>query len=318
MDRNGVDHVWLSYFGEARPEYYGIGYTGLDSWPPRLMNVQARPFYPHDPAPGVYAISVTNLQGVHFQNHDQFAWFRRREPVDKIGYSIFIYEVEPYGRPVELALGGLQLDGLAAADYARLGSNDVTPHWFDPAQSLLIPPGENRWLALRRDATVAVNWAPLLDSWAAEVVTDGYTLYRLPAEDAATGAPEERLNNGTGEVALTSATWQPGKVTAADDVTLETAWRKEAPPQPVKIFIHLTNAEGQIVSQWDGLGVAWEGWRAGDGLRHVHHLAVAEETQPGTYGFWAGLYHPESGRRWQTAGGDDRIYLGEVEVVDED
>ncbi len=97
----------MSYFGEARPEYYGITYTGLDSFPPRLMNPQARPFYPHDPAPGFYAISASNLQGVLFQDHDRFAWFREREPVDKVGYSIFIYEVPAYGEPVTLALSGI-------------------------------------------------------------------------------------------------------------------------------------------------------------------------------------------------------------------
>ncbi len=46
MAENDVDSVWLSYFGEARPEYYGINYNGLDSFPPRLMNPQTRPFLP--------------------------------------------------------------------------------------------------------------------------------------------------------------------------------------------------------------------------------------------------------------------------------
>ncbi len=50
MAENDVDEVWLSYFGEARPEYYGITYRGLDSFPPRLMNPQARPFVPSEPS----------------------------------------------------------------------------------------------------------------------------------------------------------------------------------------------------------------------------------------------------------------------------
>ena len=64
LDENNMEQIWLSYFGEGSPSYYDINFTGLDSFPPRLMNPQARPFYPHDPAPGVYAISATTLQGV--------------------------------------------------------------------------------------------------------------------------------------------------------------------------------------------------------------------------------------------------------------
>ncbi len=33
MAANGVEEVWLSYFGEARPDYYQIAYKGLDSFP---------------------------------------------------------------------------------------------------------------------------------------------------------------------------------------------------------------------------------------------------------------------------------------------
>jgi hypothetical protein len=28
MDENEVDHIWLSYFGEGRPDYYGITTPG--------------------------------------------------------------------------------------------------------------------------------------------------------------------------------------------------------------------------------------------------------------------------------------------------
>ncbi|HIP70281.1 MAG TPA: phospholipid carrier-dependent glycosyltransferase, partial [Anaerolineae bacterium] len=148
LDENGVEQVWLSYFGEARPEYYGINYVGLDSWPPRLMNPQARPYAPSNPAPGIYAISATNLQGVHFANHDQFAFFRDQDPIAKIGYSIFLYDVPAAGPPINVAWGSIQPDEIAPQDYALLQSNDVTSRWLDPAQSLLRPAGENRYLAV--------------------------------------------------------------------------------------------------------------------------------------------------------------------------
>ncbi|MCA9980070.1 MAG: glycosyltransferase family 39 protein, partial [Anaerolineales bacterium] len=137
---NGAGTLWLSYFGEGRPDYYGLDYRGLDSFPPRLMNPYANPFYPADPAPGLYAISATNLQGVHFENHDQFAWFREREPIAKIGYSIFLYDVPARGEPAALALPlGMDMSNLPAELHAPLATNDVRPSWYEPSRSLLIP-----------------------------------------------------------------------------------------------------------------------------------------------------------------------------------
>jgi hypothetical protein len=51
------------------------------------------PFDRHAPEPGIYAISVSNLVGSVFPDHEIYAWFRQREPTDKIGYSIFIYDI---------------------------------------------------------------------------------------------------------------------------------------------------------------------------------------------------------------------------------
>jgi hypothetical protein len=336
LDENEVDHVWLSYFGTAWPEYYGIPFTGLDSFPPRLMNPQARPFYPHDPAPGVYAISATNLQGVLFQNHDQFAWFREREPVAKVGYTIFIYEVPAYGRPVSLALGNMQVDELLPADFTRFGTNQVTLHWFDAAESLLLPAGDAGWLAIGEGVVVAEDtrlWIDRLFEPAA--ATGKYSLYRaLPLENS-------RQNGGRQGAGTATLSWSAGHSaefagiewdSAAPDTALvfHTLWRQSSQPQPLKIFVHLLDEEGELVSQWDGLAAQWEGWRSGDLLRQQHRLPLPSHLPSGTYELWTGIYHPESGERgrvtavapsqvtrsWQAEIGDDRIYLGRVTAED--
>ncbi|MCK4833090.1 MAG: hypothetical protein KAS81_09995, partial [Anaerolineales bacterium] len=53
------------------------------------------PFDPAAPEPGVYAISVSNLQELYRQDEEKtvFAWFRGREPDDRVGYSVLIYRV---------------------------------------------------------------------------------------------------------------------------------------------------------------------------------------------------------------------------------
>ena len=92
MDARGIDRVWLSYFGSASPEYYGIRYNLLPSY---YMLRRSRE---QVPTPFV-AISATNLQGVHLHaalgvSTDFFKEFRDRQPIAKIGYSIFVYRLE--------------------------------------------------------------------------------------------------------------------------------------------------------------------------------------------------------------------------------
>ncbi|MCA9933843.1 MAG: glycosyltransferase family 39 protein [Anaerolineales bacterium] len=308
MTENDVDHVWLSYFGEARPEYYGIEYTGLDSFPPRLMNPQARPFFPANPAPGIYAISATNLQGVHFTDHDQFAYFRNRDPIAKIGYSIFIYEVTAVGPPLNLALGGLQPDEIALNDYALLGTNDVSMHWFDPAQSLLLPAGESTWLALAGETAVPIPNLPT-----PVLTATNYVLYHMPPLPE-TAVAQAAFTHNEGQVLLLDVEGVPETAVATNTLQLTTHWLKNAPPQPIKIFIHLTDAAGSIVAQWDGLGAPWQGWRAEDHLWQTHTLALPADMAPGSYQLWIGLYDPDTGTRWQLASAADRYLLDTLEI----
>ncbi|MCB8976423.1 MAG: phospholipid carrier-dependent glycosyltransferase [Ardenticatenaceae bacterium] len=304
MVENEVERVWLSYFGEGRPSYYNIDYNGLDSFPPRLMNPQARPFYPPDPAPGIYAISATNLQGVHFANHDQFAWFRDKEPLDKIGYSIFLYEVTPRGEPTDVVLAGVQLDEIAAEDFAHLQTNQVTPRWLYTPDAFLLPAAPEFWLA------VAVDFE--LDGVAAELVTQGeqYALYRVQNEGEAT-AVSQSFSLADNKIEFLGGTELSQQ---SDAIQLTTRWRNETGPVPVKIYVHLLDASGQIVTQWDGLDAAWEGWRAGDMLWQQHELLLPVPLTVGRYQLHVGLYDSETAVRWQTAAGTDFVEVGTIEV----
>lgn len=309
---NDVDFVWLSYFGEGRPDYYGIPYSGLDSFPPRLMNPAARPFYPDDPAPGWYAISATTLQGVHFADHDQFEFFRSREPATKIGYSIFLYELPAQGDPADVLLGNTQIDDLPAEAFAHLGTNDVILHWFDPGQAIVLPSGSRpSWLVLD-GSDVHPLLEPFLNFDAANptVVGDGYRLYPVQPDVPNETNGEETFSFHEGSAAFT------GKAELLRDgttLTALTAWHQQGQPQPVKVFIHVLDEFGQIVAQWDGLGAAWEGWREGDTLMQVSELSL-KDVAPGNYHVVAGLYDPESMERWRSTSGEDALELGMVLV----
>ncbi len=85
MDEHNIDEIKLSYSGTADPSYYNITHEKLSYF---FWNLSCTP------TTGIIAISVNNLQGVHFKNKTCFAWLKEFEPIDKIGYSIFIYEIK--------------------------------------------------------------------------------------------------------------------------------------------------------------------------------------------------------------------------------
>lgn len=90
MLENGIEKISLSYFGTDAPQRYGIKYDWLPSFvlynpePEKPVQVMQNRFL---------AISVTNLQGVFLNNREQFRWLLKYEPVAKIGYSIFVYDL---------------------------------------------------------------------------------------------------------------------------------------------------------------------------------------------------------------------------------
>jgi hypothetical protein len=153
MDAHGVESIKLGYEGEAYPSYYGIRFEPLPSWPDRWGHYLYRALYPPDPAPGDYAISVSLIQGRNLVDPDMYAWFRRHEPVDKVGYSIFIYHVPARGGPpASLGLSGVHLSDLRPEDYARLGTNDVRVLWFDAERAIVAPDAqENTFLVFSDD-----------------------------------------------------------------------------------------------------------------------------------------------------------------------
>jgi len=106
------------------------------------------------------------------------------------------------------------------------------------------------------------------------------------------------------------------EVEPGGELVLLTAWEQEARPQTVKLFIHLIAPDGQTISQWDGLGAAWEGWRTGFTLYQLHRLTIPPDAPPGTYQLWAGLYHPDTLQRWTTpADPDGRVLLGQITIA---
>lgn len=101
MDRTGVEHVNLSYFGQADPQYYGINCTYLPGGPSFALDTIARPRLP-----GYVAISETTIHGVYAAPEWQlfYAAFRRLTPVAVIDNALRVYWVREWPTEVDAAV----------------------------------------------------------------------------------------------------------------------------------------------------------------------------------------------------------------------
>jgi len=321
----GLGRIKLSYFGSAHPSYYGLDFEPLPTadLTPERGNPATRTFYPFAPGPGIYAISVTNMRGVALppDKWDTFAWFRDKSPFAKAGYSIFLYQVEPTGQPVEVALSGIQIDEIDPKTFAAFGTNDVRLHWFDARTSLVIPP-QPVWYVLDQGNLASGGWSGTRPC----ATTNGQSCRLYPpdlAAHAAALAAIERMSAASRvwqSPALVPPTDQPPSplelpanlgdqiqflgyvleslTPKADHFSLQTAWRVTAVPDgPRAIFAHLLGPDGQVVAQWDGLDVPVEGWRPGDTFVQLVSLPLPKDVVPGKYWIQVGVYNPDTMER---------------------
>ncbi len=89
-NENNIPNIKLAYFGEANPNYYNIPHTYLVYH----ANLEDKDIENCTEQTGIIAISITYLQPTHLLNNPEcFSWLRRYEPKEKIGNTIFIYDV---------------------------------------------------------------------------------------------------------------------------------------------------------------------------------------------------------------------------------
>jgi hypothetical protein len=94
-ERKIDEPIHLSWFGSSYPEHYGIDYKPLPGLPHHFnLWFEDSTFDVEDPEPGLYVISVSNLVELPLVDKRFFAFFRAQEPDARIGYSIYLYEVE--------------------------------------------------------------------------------------------------------------------------------------------------------------------------------------------------------------------------------
>lgn len=87
---------------------------------------------------------------------------------------------------------------------------------------------------------------------------------------------------------------------AGQDLAVTLHWQALSPiPQNYNVFVHLVNAEGQLITQHDGepwweLPLPTSTWQPGETLRDRHVLALPPDLPPGTYRLQVGVYYWEN------------------------
>lgn len=317
----GVQRVYYAHFTPARPQLFGVE---ADFLPP---DPRAVPFAPLDPAPGVYAIGATVLQGVYTPDVNTYAWFRSHEPLARLGHALFLYEVEARDAPAwavictdpapVLSRGALR-EGLGQPDL-RVILADCRQSWVvaaggEPGEYVLPPDA-----APPPGATLEVQ-ARHADG------SPSHLLYRL---DAPALAPGQMVDGQTvqsaGAVTMDGPLRPLGywlrrpEARPGEAVELWTLWEvAEVPDRLLSLMAHMVGPEGSPVAVGDGLGVPIEEWRPGDVIAQRHLLVVPEGTSPGEYLLQTGAYWLDTMERWtvrQEGGGTtDRMILTAVEV----
>jgi len=339
VERHDLGRIKLGYFGTAHPSYYGLDFEPLPTWEPTPEQGDpfTRTYYPHDPAPGIYAISATLLQGVVMDpdKWDTYAWFRDKAPFAHAGYSILLYRVEPTGPQVDVALSGLQIDQLAPETFAAFDTNDVHLRWFDAHTSLFVPFQPGWYVTLDTDGA-STKWATSINpgSYTGMCSTIAGQSCRLyPPEPVAHAAAMTDIEH----LVATSHAWQSDALIPSSDEQISslslpanlgdqlqflgcgshnypagtiicdmqsatcdivTAWRVTAPPDgPRAIFVHLLAPDGQVAAQWDGLDLPVQGWREGDVMLQMASLDLPSNLPAGQYWLQTGVYNPATMER---------------------
>lgn len=268
--------VYLSYFGQADPAYYGINATRLPGWPPPD---DVASFSPADPAPGLYAISASNFVGAQLDQPNTFAYFRNLTPLAVINHSIFVYEV-PEREPVT---SFAQCAPPILEKTSHLLNRQVRQLAFDCANSILLPARPGLILYPEGQSPISDLQSPVYE-WQRSDGTTYYRLYRtefpsFPSFPVAKGQYLTLLSYDLSPEALT-LTWL---------VT-------EPAPPPISIFVHFNWPDGALAEAYDALGVPAEYWQTGDVIIQRHPISPG--LPAGEYGIRVGLYSLADGTRY--------------------
>jgi hypothetical protein len=207
-----------------------------------------------------------------------------------------------WGAPVAVSVSGILIEQLARSTYSTLGSNNLHVREFEAATSLIAPP-QPGWQIISRALPVGQELAHFFTDVAPQETAttmaerQSYDLYHFDLGSRLLA--EARQARQVAAVPV-STTTQPINlpaqfgttldfigfnvltITTSSDLTLLTYWQIKGPTdQPLQLFVHVLDADGQIVAQQDGFGAPPADWQPGDIVAQVTRLSLPDHFKPG-------------------------------------
>jgi 4-amino-4-deoxy-L-arabinose transferase-like glycosyltransferase len=300
MDAHGIARIKFAQFSSNDPATYGIDYE------PIAPMADAPPVLPSrfNPAPGVYVLSASSLQGVPMADINTYDYFRHRSPTARIGHALFVYDVRPVEpRPGWVASCAAPTPPLEPSDIAAgFGRDDLRLVYFDCQQTWVLPGNSaNGWIMLPYKLARDKNAFAYRGLSSASLVFEQKQSFDLPPHSVflalvggampsvqsmqSVSATFDRTAELSGYT-LDRTTARPGQ-----SVELLTLWRVTGRPLfPLSIMAHLWADDGRAIAVGDGLGFTAEQWQVGDVFVQRSLLRVPSDTPPGTVWVQMGLY----------------------------
>ena len=306
LDAHGIARIKFAQFSSNDPATYGIGYE------PIAPMTGAPPVLPSrfNPAPGVYVLSASSLQGVPLADVNTYDYFRHLEPTARIGYALFVYDIRPVEpQPGWAATCASPAPPLEPADFsAGLGRDDLRQVYFDCTQSWVLPGNSSHgWIlmpyALAHDTSAfSARWlsrANLTFEQKQSFEVPPFSISLTSGESAEVMQGLSPLSGSFGQTAelsgfrLDRSTIRPGQ-----PVELLTFWRVTGqPPAMLSVMAHLVTQDDRVIAVADGLGFTADQWQEGDILIQRHLLEIPANTPPGILWAQTGLYTLDDIRR---------------------
>ena len=325
LDRQHSDQLHFSFFGSAYPDRYGVNAFGIPGYPNNAFGREADAFTSYSLEPGQYAISATSLRvGLVSHLFDAYRAFASMTPVDQPAPSILIYDVTyPENAEVDRAVivGPLAAE-VAPEDLGYRPDHPLRAKYCEPDQCFIFTPHPARY--------ITPELPDLVKDAAARVPSPAskYLVYQLDATPFIEQKLQQLPATGAAVSVTYPITFENGLALAGYEMTrpsegfipseglgVNTYWRVTGPiTPPLTVFVHLLDAQGNIVAQDDSFGAAARMLEAGDVIVQRHSLKSEQPIPPGAYQLAVGLYNPDTLNRFKTETGIDRLVLGTVEI----
>jgi hypothetical protein len=308
LDERGIEQVQLSYYTYTDPALYGIRYQPVAPSPDAPPILPAR----FNPAPGIYVISATTLQGVMVVEPDTYDWFRHREPIGRPGTALFVYQVDPQ-LDVDQSPGWLAQCTMPVAPLSAqvaeegFGRSGLRMVYFDCTSGWLYPSGSSvGWYTLFRDTAYGDDefiQARLAESTLSYEQHRPGTLPPFVIYEQISPPPSPRFTSDIpvqiGHLTYLGHTSDGHSAQPGQTIEIETWWRVDSlPGRPLSIMMHLVGSGGAPVIVGDGLGVPVEQWQIGDVIVQRHVLVLPTDAPPGEYIPTTGVYWLDTMERW--------------------